>query len=285
MSPPLFVDRAMSARFELAEAAQLASMVRAAVARAPELDAAVLEVGGGVAAFTGAGVFSSRAAGIGMRGPVSSEEVGALAEFYRSRGAEARVLVSPYADPTLFEHLGAHGFKLVELDTLLVRRTGDREPPLSGDGLVVRRAREDEAVKWVTKSVEGFWPDADLETDAAKVRFATFRAAYEASFAEWAKGKGGVLYYFGIHGDNIVGTAGLHVHEGTGYLFAASTLPRFRGRGIQSAFIRARIDDALDAGCDLVFMRSAAGGASQRNFERAGFKPAYSQANMMREVR
>ncbi len=57
-----------------------------------------------------------------MNGPVSAEDVEALIRFYRDRGTEARILVSPYADPSLFEQLGERGFRLVDLDTVLVRR-------------------------------------------------------------------------------------------------------------------------------------------------------------------
>lgn len=76
----------------------------------------------------------------------------------------------------------------------------------------------------------------------------------------------------------LAGTAGLHVDAATAHFFADSTLPEHRGRGVQRALIAARLALARDAGCDLAFAATAAGSASQRSYERAGFAPACSQA-------
>jgi GNAT superfamily N-acetyltransferase len=69
--------------------------------------------------------------------------------------------------------------------------------------------------------------------------------------------------------------------EGAAWL-AASTLPALRGRGVQGALIAARLAAARDAGCDLAFAGTAPGSASQRNFERCGFAPVYSQALLVK---
>jgi GNAT superfamily N-acetyltransferase len=181
----MLADHALSARIEAVEASTIEGVVRAVQSRIPDLGAAVLAIAGGRAGFVGPGARISRAAGLGLIGPVSGEDVEALE-------------VSPFADPSLFEHLGERGFRLVELDTVLVRRI---EP------------------------------------------------------------------------------AGLRA---TAYFFAASTVPAFRGRGVQGALIEARLALAAEAGCDLGYTVTAAGSASQRHFERAGFIPAYSQALLVK---
>jgi len=59
--------------------------------------------------------------------------------------------------------------------------------------------------------------------------------------------------------------------------FSACTLPEFRERGIQSAFMQERLKIAYKAGCDLAVTLTMPGTTSQRNVERAGFRVAYTK--------
>ena len=68
------------------------------------------------------------------------------------------------------------------------------------------------------------------------------------------------------------GAAVLSLHADTGYLAAASTLPAFRNRGIQSALISARIARAEALGCTVVTGQAAHGSSSQGNMQRAGMQ-------------
>lgn len=275
MTAPLFIDHALSSRFEAAEAAELSSLVRAVAARSPERGAAALPLAGGVAAFLAPEVSASRAAGLGMNGPVEDADVTALVDFYRSRGMDARVLVSPFAHPSLLERLGEHGFRLVDLDTLLVRRLAPAERfSVPASDVEVRVAVLADAATWVESSLAGFGMDA---SPASAASASVFRAAFEA-----ACGGREIVYSMGYRGGELGGTGALHLHGGTGYLFAASTRPAHRGRGVQTALIQARLAWAEEAGCDVAFTRTEPGSASQRNFERLGFSPAYSLALLVK---
>ena len=68
------------------------------------------------------------------------------------------------------------------------------------------------------------------------------------------------------------GAAVLSVHDDTAYLAAASTLPAFRNRGIQSALISARVARAQALGCTVVTGQAAWGSSSQSNMQRAGMQ-------------
>lgn len=275
MTAPFFVDQALSARLEALEAAQLADLVLAVSARVPALGAASLAVAGGVAAFIAPGISVSRAAGLGMSGPVEDADVAALVDFYRARGTPARVLASPFAHESLLARLDEHGFRLAALDTMLVLRFDPGES-LPAPGVTVRAAEPGEAATWVRTSLAGFGVSLPLSPKET-----TRAAAFEAAFAASFEGSG-VTYYTGSRGGEPAGGGALLVHGRTGYLFAASTLEAHRGRGVQAALIRARVAAARDAGCDLVFTGTAPGSASQRNFERLGFAPVYSQAVLVR---
>src|SRR5262249_53595672 len=135
------VNHALAARIEAMEAAQVEALARAAAERIPGCGAVVATIAGGRAAFVAPGLSVSRAAGLGMSGPVQAADVDALEAFYRSRGSDARILVSPFADASLFELLGGRGFRLQTLDTILVRRIDKAERfPGPPPGLAVRRA-------------------------------------------------------------------------------------------------------------------------------------------------
>ncbi len=257
----------MPPRIEASQAAQLESFARVVAARIPASGAASASIAGGCAAFLAPHITPSRAAGLGMNGPVSAEDVEALIRFYRDRDTEARILVSPYADPSLFEQLGERGFRLVDFDTVLVRRVdpADRFPDAPA-GVAVRQAAIADAAAWVSTSLEGFAPPGQApDLDHAPVFEASFHDPSLAFFLATASGL-------------LAGTAGFHVHGTAAFFFADSTLPAFRGRGVQAALIAARLARARDAGCDLAFAATAPGSVSQRSYERAGFAPACSQA-------
>jgi GNAT superfamily N-acetyltransferase len=59
--------------------------------------------------------------------------------------------------------------------------------------------------------------------------------------------------------------------------FGAATLPEYRGRGLQTAFMQERLRIAQQAGCDLAVTLTMPGTTSQRNVERAGFRVAYTK--------
>ena len=66
-------------------------------------------------------------------------------------------------------------------------------------------------------------------------------------------------------------------------LFGAGTLVEFRGRGLQTALLRLRMQVAAQAGCEVAVIVTQGGGTSQRNAERLGFRVAYSKATMIRK--
>jgi hypothetical protein len=60
-----------------------------------------------------------------------------------------------------------------------------------------------------------------------------------------------------------------------GWLFAFSTLPAERQRGVQSALITTAVQILRDSGCDVAAAEAAVDTSSHRNFQRLGFKVLY----------
>ena len=68
-----------------------------------------------------------------------------------------------------------------------------------------------------------------------------------------------------------MGVASLHTNARTGWLRGALVASEARGRGIQRALIAARVQMAIDEGCDLVGSWAESEGPSAANIQRMGF--------------
>ncbi|MGH2918814.1 MAG: GNAT family N-acetyltransferase [Solirubrobacteraceae bacterium] len=100
-------------------------------------------------------------------------------------------------------------------------------------------------------------------------------AAVEAAVAR-APARGWQCW-LALDGDEPAGAAGLLVADGAGYLGYAGTLDAHRGKGAQSALLRARIERAAELGCDMLITetgerRDDLPSNSYRNILRAGFE-------------
>jgi GNAT superfamily N-acetyltransferase len=91
--------------------------------------------------------------------------------------------------------------------------------------------------------------------------------------ARWAASPTSRLFVAEV--DGVAAAAGALALGEVANLANASTLPQFRGRGLQSALIRARI--AAAAGAELVCAGASWASQSQRNLERAGLRIAYTK--------
>jgi GNAT superfamily N-acetyltransferase len=85
-------------------------------------------------------------------------------------------------------------------------------------------------------------------------------------------------------GDEPAGAGSLFVDEGYGWVEWGATYPTFRRRGSQGAIMSARIDRALELGCQAMFTETgeAAGDDPQhsyRNIERSGFVQSVLRQN------
>ncbi|MFF2481035.1 GNAT family N-acetyltransferase [Paenibacillus sp. NPDC058071] len=74
------------------------------------------------------------------------------------------------------------------------------------------------------------------------------------------------------------GVAAMHMAEGIASLTFAATLPQYRRRGLQSAFLRKRMQVAASHSCQLVVGQCAYASTSQNNMERAGMRIGYTRA-------
>ncbi len=85
------------------------------------------EVAGGWMTFAGVGSWANQACGLGLKSPVTDEDLDRLVEFYVSRGVEPRIEVCPFVDETLIAGLSSRGSRLREFENVLTRELRSNE--------------------------------------------------------------------------------------------------------------------------------------------------------------
>ncbi len=248
----MFADTSLARRIEAAEALNAAGSGES------------IATCGGFASFAGVGSPLTHAIGLGMNGPITTDDFDGMEEFYRSRGASVNLDFCPHADASLMELTGARGYRIVESNNALVG------PVIGSDDSRVRRAEPDEIELWNMTVLRGFFPigtPSASDLDIGRLLLKLDDATGWFAFDEGVPGAGGAM--------NVRGKLAL--------LFADATLENHRGKSLHLALIRARLKHAAEKGCDLATASTVPGSISQRNYERAGFRVAYTKLNLQRD--
>ncbi|MBI3132261.1 MAG: GNAT family N-acetyltransferase [Acidobacteria bacterium] len=220
-----------------------------------------LSIGGGFAHFRGEGHPLNQA--LGLIEPITEA---ALAEVEAFLGSPTVLELSPAADPELWPLLARRGYRLHQFQQLWARPLGDEA--WTPDPARTRVAEPAESDTYHRVVAGGFferddWRDFDPP-------FITPLGLTDA----W-----GFLAF--IDGEP-AGGGMLGIVEGVALLSGDGVIPRFRGRGLQKALIRARLAFARARGCDVACAGTAPSTASQRSYEACGFRAAYPKVEMAR---
>jgi len=260
--------------------ASLSSDIAGAVVRGRSVDRPFARaIGGGVAVYTGTDSPITKVIGVGLDGAIAESDLDAMEHEYFSRGSAVRAEVSTLADPALVRLLTSRGYVLNGFENVLGRRLG---PPLDDrptppDGLVV--APSDDERTWLNVVLDGF---ATPDTGVVSAPGESFeREALERIYRDMACATGFRRYLARLGGDP-AGGGNLRLCDGVAQLCGAATLPAFRRRGIQTAMLFTRLQDAGDAGCDIAVVTTEPGSRSQQNVQRAGFGLLYSRAVLIK---
>ncbi|MFL6215732.1 MAG: GNAT family N-acetyltransferase [Blastocatellia bacterium] len=258
----------MAHRLELTDAYGSAAFARAHASLFPETGATAESFAGGWAIFAGVDSPVTQAFALGLDGTVAEDEVARMEEFFRQRGAATTVELCPYADPSIVEVFRKRGYSLIEFSNVLTRRLTHEDAAMVGDGEVrVRHPESHEARVWAETVARGFFPEGDLPPGMIDLFITSLNSATGTFFLAEVAGE-------------IIGGGVLTMHDGVASCGGASTLPAFRGRGAQTALLRARLRYAAEHGCDLAMVTTLPGTTSQRNAERQGFRVVYTRSKL-----
>jgi hypothetical protein len=128
----------------------------------------------------------------------------------------------------------------------------------------------DEAERWSAVVMTAFADGSPMAPEMAEA-FSVFTGATAAQ-----------PYIAEVDGE-IAGGACASFNGSVAVLYCDGMLPQFRGRGGQTALIGRRVADALAAGCVLATASTLPGTGSQRNYERAGFRIAYTKTMLVKD--
>jgi GNAT superfamily N-acetyltransferase len=260
----MHVSREVAIRIERTQGREQAMTAEGWAARHPTPLPVVEEVAGGLLICPYAASPITKAEGLGLAGPVTGSDFDRVEAFFRERGAVAHVTLSPFVDPSLFEILGERGYRLEEMEQVLARTVDPTErfapPP---PGVEIARVADDERATWARVVAQGFAEREEVTDD--EIRVGELVAAPEAA----------ELWLARVDGEP-AGAGAICFVEGVASLYGTSTRVAFRGRGVQTALLNARLRRAVEESCDLAIVMTAAGSQSQRNVERAGFRVAYT---------
>jgi len=267
-----FIDKALARRFESCEEMPQVEYARVFQKTQPEIGAAEEEICGGHMIFAGVGSPIGRATGAGLDRAFTTEDLDRVEEFYRAHGAPSQVDLCPLHGPEVFEMLRDRGYVIAELNNVLYRTLEPGEEfPAAPAGCEIRRALLEEADVMGAIVESAFFPDGAP-------------AAYRGLITPLYQMPGALA--FGACGDGklVACGAGLVIPEHRVFaLCGAGTLAEYRGRGLQTALLRARMAAAIEAGSEYAVVVTQGGTTSQRNAERLGFRVAYSKVTVIRK--
>ena len=267
-----FVDKAFARRLESVEEMPQVLYARTFQKTRPEIGAAEEEICGGHMIFAGLGSPIGRTTGVGLDRPFTAEDLNRVEQFYRAHKAPSQVDLCPMHEATVFEMFKERGYAIAELNNVLFRKLDAQEtfppPPARFE---IRRSRLEEADAAGAIVESAFFPDGAPE-------------AFRGLIAPFYQMERALAFVASVEGRLVACGTGLVIPEHRVFaLCGAGTLGEFRGRGLQTALLRARMAAAVEAGCEYAVVVTQGGTTSQRNAERLGFRVAYSKVTVIKQ--
>ncbi|MFY9948810.1 MAG: GNAT family N-acetyltransferase [Candidatus Sulfotelmatobacter sp.] len=268
-----FVDKELARRFEACEEMPQVLYARVFQKTRPKIGAAEEEICGGHMIFAGLGSPIGRATGLGLDREFTAQDLDHVEEFYRSHRAPAQVDLCPLHDPAVFEMFKERGYGIAELNNVLYRRLEPKEDfPPAPEGCEIRRGQPEEAEELGGIVERAFFPDGAPE-------------AFTGLLPPLYQMEGALTFAASVAGKMAACGAGLVIPRHRIFaLCGAGTMAEYRGRGLQTALLNARLAAAAAAGCEYAVVVTQGGSASQRNCERLGFRVAYSKVTVIKTL-
>ncbi len=265
----IFADANMARRIELNGALGLVETAKTLKKLGLRPEARFLEVAGGYAIYIGSDLPINRVSAVGLNGPVSLDEWNKIESFYAELNLPVKLEICPYTDSSFVKMLGARGHQIGGFFNQHFRPIvlADVHPE-SVEGVKVLQVEKGsaEGQSWLKTVSRAFAGKEKGEPDEFNLTMATSNLYGENHYC-----------FLALLDGVPAGGGAMAIRGELASFFSTATLPKYRGKGVQTALIQARLVAAQAAGCDLVTVMTAPGNNSQRNLERQGFRVAYTK--------
>jgi GNAT superfamily N-acetyltransferase len=255
------LDMPAIARMESARMAQGSAEIAAECITLP---------GGGRMLRDAPGTWCNFACDLGFDGPVSTQTIQAIEDYYTSHRLEPRVELFSYAHESLLHALAARGWVLRGVEHVFVRELTPDEgfttptPPPDGLDIEVVARTDAHTLRVYAHTVCAGFAIGQTPPSEADLALAIRIASHPRTFGLLAR----------INGQPAAGGACEVTTTAWGTsagLFGMATLPRFRQRGIQQALLAARLRLAQQRGATVATIGGKPGAGTERNVRRMGF--------------
>lgn len=276
----IFASTALAARIEAAEVELMRALMNATVHRRPGVAPYRFEIAGGVAQVGEVGSPLNKWAGLGFHALPTEAECSSVEAAFDARGVPLQVELANLGEPEVLRMFSRRGYTLMGFENVLGLEL-DQFAPSSRSTHRIACIGSEAGALWSSLLLDGF-AAADAEGVASHESFP--REELERVLLDMA-GTQGLSRYIAYQGEQAVGAAGLRCTAKVAQLTGAATLLPFRRRGVQTALLAQRLQDAREQGCDLAVVTTQPGSKSQENMQRAGFALLYARAVLVREPR
>lgn len=227
----------------------------------------VLNISGGAACFSGTDSFLTQVIGWGFDTERDrfGEDIADIEQFYRQQGhPQVDIELCPLVPHWLPLQLGKRGYQLTEMNTISIldlRQQGVQRHS-NNTSCLIRPMEKSELSAWARVVAHGF---NCLEAEEHFYRYASAR---------------NVTAFAALVDNNLVAGGTIAIHDGIGDLGVTSTLPLYRGKGLQKALLFSRLQFAKEQGAQLAVVTTAPGSVSELNCQKAGFHCAYTRVKL-----
>ncbi|WP_392537479.1 GNAT family N-acetyltransferase [Legionella sp. 227] len=229
----------------------------------------VLEVNGGAACFSGFDSYLSQVVGWGFATKPDHfrTEIEYIEHFYRTLNHNrVDIELCPFVGNDLTLFLSQRGYRISELNNVSLLDLKSFQPlDYAAKNFIIREIKSNEKGQWAKKIALGF--------DAPEA---------EDQFFRYAQSKG--VSTFAVYDNEvIVAGATIAMHGDFCDLGVTSTLPAYRGRGLQKKLLIARLNMAKQLGLSWATVTTEPGSVSDCNVQKIGFHCAYTRIKMTLE--
>lgn len=211
----------------------------------------------------------NRVIGLGLESKIERKTLDILVTLYEKKDLPVGIsLCSEATTPELVKDLKNRGFEIQNSWVKMLR--SNTHPIISECGFSIKEASQDQGALISEIISVGF----GLDSIGNQIFKALITPASNYVYIAW-------------DGTNPTGVGVLTINNKIGHLNTATTLPEYRGKGIQGAIMAHRLKEGIKLGCDRFVTETWSPGDavnhSYNNMVRHGFELAYERPNWVLE--